>query len=205
MNKHSIFLVDDHSLFIQCFESYILQDNTLHWKGASVNIQDGYEKIIYTKPDIVLIDFHLHNESGLDLLSMIRDLPFNTKPVFLTMNRDAALKKLILSSGAKGYLLKYMEAKDIISALLYIANNDKVYSPPEHFFDHSTNTKHNPLNLTGREFEIATLVCKGHNSQQIGEKLYLSPLTISTHRKNILRKLDVKTAMELFKLMQPYI
>lgn len=205
MKKHGLFLVDDHALFIQCFESYIRQDNTFHWMGSSMDIQEGYEKIAFTKPDIVLIDFHLNNESGLDLLSMIRDLPFTIKPVFLTMNRDAGLKNYILSSGAKGYLLKYMEAKDIISALLEIANNDIVYNPPEHLFDYPANKKHNPMNLTGREFEIASLVCKGHTSQEIAKKLFLSTLTVQTHRRNILRKLDVKTTMELFNLIQPFI
>lgn len=205
MKKHSLFLVDDHTLFSQCFESYIRHDNMFSWLGASINTEEGLEKIVELKPDIVLIDFHLQNESGLDLLTMIKELPFRTYPVFLTMNRDPSLKEIAFANGAKGYLLKYMEAADIISALLYIIENDRVYSPPNHFFDQDLSIQKFPLGLTSREFEIASLVCNGYTSSEIGKKLYLSTLTVNTHRRNILTKLGIPNAVSLCKLLQPYI
>lgn len=205
MKKYSLFLVDDHALFIQCFESYIVQNNTFSWAGSSINIQEGFEKISIIKPDVVLIDFQLQNESGLDLLALIKDLPFKTCPVFLTMSRDEKLKEVAFSNGARGYLLKYMEASDIISALWEIVQNDCVYSPPDHFFNHDTSMMRLPLGLTNREFEIASLVCNGYTSYQIGKKLFLSTLTVNTHRRNILAKIGVQNAAALCKILQPFI
>lgn len=201
MKKISLFLIDDHALFTESFRTYIEHDNTFSWAGSSSHFEDGFELIESTKPEVILIDYHLKTGNGLDILENINKLSFRTTPIILTMNRDERIKDLAISKGAKGYLLKDMEAKEIINALLSIMKYGKTYVPEKAFFNQG-NSKYNVKEeLTNREYEIALLTCRGLSSEEISKKLFISILTVKTHRRNILNKLGAKNALEVCRII----
>lgn len=201
MKKISLFLIDDHTLFTESFRSYIENDNTFSWAGSSIQFEPGLAQIESVKPDIILIDYHLKNENGLDILGRINQLSYKAIPIILTMNRNERIKDLAISKGAKGYLLKDMEAKEIINAMLSIIENGKTYIPKKSFFDQDNNRSNGIKELTTREYEIALLACRGLSSEEISRQLFLSILTVKTHRKNILNKLSAKNILEVCRII----
>ena len=198
MKKYSIYIIDDHKLFMQSFQAYILSDETFHISGMSTSSNEAFYEIKMKLPNVVLIDYHLRNENGIELLKKIKSFNENIKCIILSMNKDIFTIDNALDCGADGYLTKDMDGHNIINSILEIIENNKKITPNE---SNSTNNG-NDFKLTKRELEIAKLVCKGHTSNEISSMFFLSTHTINTHRKNILNKLSAKNTLEMCNIIK---
>jgi DNA-binding NarL/FixJ family response regulator len=196
-NKRTIYICDDHKLFLESFEVFIGLQPGYTCVGHSEDPNIAMKEIKDIEPDIVLIDYHLQQTNGLDLLLNVRELQPNTACFILTMRRDAAIRNSARDIGARGYLLKSIGAEEMMNIF------DLVLSDSIHFFDalekeiiQKNKIADNEV-LSKRELEIAKMVCKEQTSDAIAKTLGLSLHTVNTHRKNILRKIDGKNPIDL--------
>ena len=196
-NKYSIYICDDHKLFLESFEVFIGLQPGYTCAGHSEDPNIALEEIQKLEPDIVLIDYHFQQTNGLDLLLKVRASNPNAACFILTMRRDAAIRNSARDLGARGYLLKSIGAEEMMNIF------DLVLSDSIHFFDAlekemvQKNKIANNEVLSKRELEIAKMVCKEQTSDAIAKTLGLSLHTVNTHRKNILRKIDGKNPIDL--------
>ena len=198
---HTIYICDDHTLFAESLQAYFVLHDNYKVIGYSSNIHQAYDDILNLHPSIVLIDYQLKSLNGLELLKKLKATKFQVKSFILTMKNDMDLKIQSKELGASGYLLKELSGEEMIDIFESIMKNEAV------FIDSSESLKDNFRStsksiLTKREFEIANLVCKGLSSNEIAKQLHLSVLTVSTHRKHILKKLNVKNPLELLHKLQ---
>lgn len=196
MRKHTLYIIDDHKLFLQSFQAYLISDETFQIIGMSDNSINGLHEIEKKIPSIVLIDYHLKNETGIDILKKIKNINKEIKCIILSMNKDNFTIENALNYGADGYLSKDMDGHEIINSLLEIVENNKIVTP------NTYKSNSNKFNLTKRELEIAKLVCSGLTSNEISNKFFLSTHTINTHRKNILNKLNAKNTLEMCNIIK---
>jgi DNA-binding NarL/FixJ family response regulator len=196
-NKYSIYICDDHKLFLESFEVFIGLQPGYTCAGHSEDPNIALEEIQKLEPDIVLIDYHFQQTNGLDLLLKVRASNPNAACFILTMRRDAAIRNSARDLGARGYLLKSIGAEEMMNIF------DLVLSDSIHFFDalekeiiQKNKIADNEV-LSKRELEIAKMVCKEQTSDAIAKTLGLSLHTVNTHRKNILRKIDGKNPIDL--------
>lgn len=199
--QHTIYICDDHTLFAESLQAYFVLHDNYKVIGYSSNIHQAYDDILNLHPSIVLIDYQLKSLNGLELLKKLKATKFQVKSFILTMKNDMDLKIQSKELGASGYLLKELSGEEMIDIFESIMKNEAV------FIDSSESLKDNFRStsksiLTKREFEIANLVCKGLSSNEIAKQLHLSVLTVSTHRKHILKKLNVKNPLELLHKLQ---
>ncbi|MEY3324502.1 MAG: hypothetical protein RLZZ466_1437 [Bacteroidota bacterium] len=201
--KPTIYLCDDHRIFVQSMEAFIKQDDTFDWVGSSFSVQEAKQDILLLKPDLILVDFHLKSEDGTELIRWMRQQVVSSKVVVLTMRSDGITRTACRKAGANGFFPKEMEAASLIESL------KKVLASPHEFYDgladlNEENTSNGPLpfNLTKREYHIAKLVCEGLTSQEIATLLFLSKLTVDTHRKSIMQKTGAANALELLKKLE---
>ncbi|MEY2834843.1 MAG: hypothetical protein RLZZ557_505 [Bacteroidota bacterium] len=195
-NERTIYICDDHKLFLESIEIFFNLKDGYRCIGHTENISLATAAIKQLQPDIVLIDYHLKEENGLQLLENIRGLGLHSNCFMLTMKRDAFIRNKAKELGARGYLLKTIGAEDMLTAF------EKCMTNEYYFFDSlaadaddvSTDQS---IKLTIRELEIARLVCKELSSEQIANMLFLSLHTVNTHRKNILKKLNAKNAIDI--------
>lgn len=197
MNRErTIYICDDHRLFLESIEIFFGLKEGYRCIGHSENIAQSSAAIRQLEPDIVLIDYHLKDENGLQLLENIRGLGLQSHCFILTMKRDAYIRNKAKDLGARGYLLKTIGAEEMLTAFEICMAN-------EHYFFDSLGGNGNDASvdqatqLTNRELEIARLVCKELSSEQIANMLFLSLHTVNTHRKNILKKLNAKNAIDI--------
>ncbi|MFT6166587.1 MAG: DNA-binding NarL/FixJ family response regulator [Vicingaceae bacterium] len=106
----------------------------------------------------------------------------------------------VLEKGVQGYLTRQCDTAEITQAIFAIVRGEKFYC--NKVIDIALNKKFDPENceptsLTERENEITTLIASGLTNREIGEKLHLSHHTVHSHRKNILKKLGIKSVSEL--------
>jgi two-component system, NarL family, nitrate/nitrite response regulator NarL len=172
--------------------------------GACKTAAEALAFLLSNEPDIILLDISLPDMNGLELCEKIRATNKQTKIIGLTSTNEAGIITGLLQRGGNGYLLKNMEREELLEAIrtvqkgkVYLSKsaNDKVL---EQF--QSTKAAEETHLLTRREKEILQLLADGLTGPQIAEKLFLSPLTVETHRKNLFRKFNAHSVQLLLKI-----
>jgi len=200
-----ILIVDDHPLVGEGVSTMIGSSGYLSVIGICKTGAAALEQIREQEPDVVLLDINLPDTDGMQLCSAIRGFNKTTRIIGLTSTNEAGIISSFLANGGNGYLLKNMEREELVKAIDEVMNgaiylskaaNQKIL---EQFnsVQHAISAK--PI-LTRREKEILALLYDGLTGPQIADKLFLSPFTVETHRKNLMQKLNVKTTQQLLKL-----
>lgn len=201
----SIFIIDDHPLVADGIAMMLKDATHLTIAGTAKNSKDALEFLQNSEPEIILLDISLPDIDGIQLCEKIREKNKYSKILGLTSANDVSIITQLLHRGANGYLLKNMERSELLEAIdkvmdgkifLSKAANEKVL---EQFSSVSTAINTIPA-LTRREKEILKLLDEGLNGPQIADKLFLSPYTVETHRKNLMQKLNATSLQLLLKI-----
>jgi two-component system nitrate/nitrite response regulator NarL len=200
MEKRSIYICDDHQLFLQSLEIFINLRNDFTCIGHADEFEKAASDITILKPDIVLVDYHMKDVNGLELLEKFMGIYPDADYFMITMRRDAGIRNQVAALGGKGYLLKTVGAEEMLRVF------DQIHTSKITFYDSLSKfipeaSGQNKKRLSERELEIAHMVCREYSSEQIATELNLSLHTVNTHRKNILRKIDAKNAIDLMNYL----
>ncbi|MFZ9686803.1 MAG: response regulator [Chitinophagaceae bacterium] len=201
MRTFTIYICDDHSLFLESIEAFLNLQGKYNVIGHSTHLEKATNDIVTLKPDIVLIDYHLEETTGIELLKNINEAKVDCISIILTMRRDINIRNKAKEMGAKGYMLKSIGAEQLLEGL------DQITELQMEFFDSieeeikAKDPNYKTL-LTPREMQIAKMVTQGISSEHIAEQLSLSLHTINSHRKNILRKLNAKNPIDLMNYLK---
>jgi len=194
----NIIIADDHQLFIDGIKSILNKSIDIEIVGEGNN---GLEvlKLLENgiKPDVILTDIRMPVMDG---IALTRELTKNypkLKVLALSMYDQTADVIELLNAGAKGYVTKNVDKTELNKALYTLVTGKYYFSKnlPEDIKDWFNKESLTPQQstLTKREIEILKLVAKGRTSIQIAKQLNLSKFTVDTHRKNIHKKLGIKS------------
>jgi two-component system, NarL family, nitrate/nitrite response regulator NarL len=203
MNKDiRIIIADDHRVFIDGMIALLKEFPEMKVIAEAENGQQLVELVEKHQPDLVLTDIQMPVKDGIEATKEIRKRFPEMKIIALSMMNESIYIKKMLEAGASGYILKTVNKEELISSIRKVATGEKYFSQEvtaqlmNNFSEKSSQS--NPADvLTKREKEILTLIAQGLTDKEIAEKVFLSPLTITTHRKNILSKLGLKNKVEL--------
>jgi DNA-binding NarL/FixJ family response regulator len=197
MKKHRIAIADDHLLFADGITE-LMQKMPDMQMVFSVNTTDKLIKSLKKhKVDILMLDLNIPPDNGFLLIEPLREQYPPMKILILSMYQPIDLEQDIAKLNADGYVLKTSGKAILCNAIEAIKDGKK-------YMDPNINTR--PLkkdaftmsqHLTKREKDIIELIAKGKTNKQIAEALFLSELTVKTHRKNIKNKLGAEGKAEL--------
>ena len=197
-----IIIADDHRVFIDGMKALLKEFPEMKVIAEAENGDQLIELVSTHQPDLVLTDIQMPVKDGIEATKEIHKRFPEIKIVALSMMNESIYIKKMLEAGASGYILKTVNKEELISTIQRVAAGEKYFSSEvtaqlmNNFSDKSSQS--NPADvLTKREKEILTLISQGLTDKEIAEKVFLSPLTITTHRKNILSKLGLKNKVEL--------
>jgi DNA-binding NarL/FixJ family response regulator len=203
MQPIKVVICEDHNLAIDGLRVILSMHPKYAVVGHAHNQAELEPLLRETKPDILLMDINLGAENGLDLAKNARqDFPA-LRILMLTMYSDRELIDKAKEIKANGYLTKDARSSDLIAALEGIMG-DSFYENPEAVANHTTRTIKRDefiekMKLTPREVEIIALVGKGKDAEAISEMLFLSVHTVRTHKKNMMKKLGLKSVAEMVR------
>ncbi len=203
----SVIVIDDHPLVGNGIAMMVKDVSYLQIVSICKNGKEGLEYLENNKPDVILLDISLPDIDGLELCALIRKQNKDVKILGLTSTNEAGIITRLLANGGNGYLLKNMERDELLMAIDEVMNNRVFLSQAanqkilEQFQSVGDAVRNTPL-LTRREKEILGLLQEGHTGPQIAEKLFLSPYTVETHRKNLMQKLNANTTQQLLNIAQ---
>ncbi len=201
-----VLLVEDHTLVREGIISLLASDPTIKVVGQAEDGQEGVEKALELRPDVVLMDISLPKMSGLDATARIKGEAPEIKVLVISMYDNDEYVIQVLKYGASGYVLKKAMAQELISAIKTICDGDTYLYPP--IATKLVNQVIRSKGRTGaveqdplseRENEILQYVAKGLTNKEIASLLNLSYRTVQTHRANIMKKLDIHSTVELVK------
>ncbi len=199
-----IIIADDHQLFIDGIKSILSKAIAIETIGEANN---GLEvlKLLENNliPDVILTDIRMPIMDGIKLTKTLSKSHPTLKVLALSMFDQTTDVIEMLNAGAKGYVTKNVDKSELITALHTLVKGDYYFSKnlPQDikaWFDKESLQPEETL-LTKRETEILQLIAKGRTSLQIAKHLKLSKYTVDTHRKNIHKKLNIKSNTGLVK------
>jgi DNA-binding NarL/FixJ family response regulator len=197
-----VFIIDDHPMVVAGLNSLLSQLDKIEVAGAVSNAFDAIPFLKKTKIDVILLDINLPDISGIDLCKKIHQEFPEIKILGISTFSERSYISRMIENGASGYLIKSASAEEIAEAIETVLQNKMYLSISlEHLTKPLSITPSDNLPaLTKREKEILHLISEGLTNNQIAEKLYISPLTVDSHRKNLLTKLNVNNTASLIKL-----
>lgn len=193
-----ILIADDHRVFIDGMKAMLKEISGLEVVADAENGIQLIEQAGIHKPDVILTDIQMPLKDGIEATKEIHKLFPEIKIVALTMLNESMFIKKMLEAGAAGYVLKTIDKEELINVIHKVASGEKHFSAEVTAQLMNNFSQKSPLDaLTKREKEILALIAQGLTDKEIAEKVFLSPLTATTHRKNILSKLGLKNKVEL--------
>ncbi len=212
--KPRVVLVDDHGLFRSGVRAELGQ--RVQVVGEADDVQPAIELITRTEPDVVLLDVHLPNGGGHDVIAAVK--PRLPEVRFLALSASDAPEDVIavIRAGARGYVTKTIGTGELADAIERIASGDAVFSHrlagfvldafaalPADAGGAGAMAAGKPSfdpeldQLTAREREVLRLIAQGYTYKEIAKELFISVKTVETHVSSVLRKLQLSTRHQL--------
>lgn len=190
--KLQVIIVDDHPLVIEGFKNVIQGNNCLELRGQFGTSKALSEFIGINEIDLVLLDITLPDGNGIEICKELKKTYPNLIVIGISNLSERSIVKRMLQNGASGYLLKTADAQDILDCMLDVVNG-KIALSNELKANFDLAELKNPEEipeLTNREKQILYLLAEGKKSAEIAAELFISPLTVKTHRATLLHKFE---------------
>ncbi|WP_234567452.1 response regulator transcription factor [Rhodohalobacter sp. 614A] len=198
-------IADDHQMFIDGIQSILENVRDISVVAEAKNGLDLIKAVEKVLPDIVLTDIRMPVMDGIAATKYLGENCPQIPVLALSMFDQEEEIIEMLKAGASGYIIKKAGKEELVTAINKLVNRGNYYSPSisgkVNKWLENPDMVENQSPLTKREREILRLIANGKTSQQIAKRLKISKYTVDTHRKNIHKKLDIKTNTGLVKYM----
>jgi DNA-binding NarL/FixJ family response regulator len=203
-------IADDHQVLLEGLKS-LFGDPRF---GCTVvlsasNGQELCDGLSFIHADVVLLDLNMRGGGGLDYLPVIRQKFTHMKVIIFTMYDHPKFIKEAFRLGAEGYILKGTRFSDLVIGIQKVVDGQIYLSRGLSVYPGANGSEVNEFqdefmmlhSLTKRELEILTLIAKAKTNREIAELLFISDQTVSVHRKNLMRKLNITNSAGLMKFV----
>jgi len=201
----SILLIDDHPLLRRGIKQLIELEPDMNVAGEANSGAEGIELALKIEPDLILMDLNMPEMDGIETLRKLREHNISSRIIMFTVSDQEDDVVAALRAGADGYLLKDMEPEDMIAQLHQAAVGKLVISDrlttllAEALRSNKPQKSSRPDydSLTPREKDILKLIAEGLSNKMIGRKLDISDGTVKVHVKHLLKKLNLRSRVEV--------
>jgi DNA-binding NarL/FixJ family response regulator len=192
-----ILIVDDHPIVAEGLQKLILEKGIASKCVTVYSFLECRKILKVFSPDLVLLDYKLPDGNGIDLCKIIKQSNEKIKVLAISSYSEQGIVKLMIDSGASGYVLKNASEDEITEAIHQVlAGNIYMCDESQEILD----GRNSQTIVTEREIEILKLMANGLTNAEMAEKLFISQLTVETHRKNIILKLNAKNTASLISM-----
>ena len=197
----NILIADDHELFIEGLTALLADAPDISFAGFARNGQEAVE-LAENHPEahLFIMDLSMPEMDGTEAMKELRRRKCTIPILALTQNSDGGSVAKAMKAGASGYIIKTSGKDEFLEAIRSVAAGDQYFSTTATAALISTMTgKEEQTALTRREKEILRLIAAEMTTNEIAEKLFISPYTVETHRKNLIQKLNVRSLAGLVR------
>ena len=198
-----VFMVEDHQMVREALREVLTKEPDIEVVGEAGSGKETLKQVMTLEPDVVVLDIRLPDLNGIEVAARLRDAGSLAKVVALSAFSDKRFVTAMLRSGATAYVTKSAAGTELVRAIRAVAAQQGYFSP-EIAHALAAEVRDGPvageaLPLARREREVLRLIAEGVRSPAIAEQMHVSLATIEVHRRNIMRKLGLRTVAELTK------
>ena len=204
--KHSVFLVDDHPLVREWLTNLVNQQPDLVVCGEAETRPQAIERIAHLKPDVAIVDIALKGSSGLELIKDITGICPAVAVLVLSMHDESHYAERALRAGARGYIMKRENTRNVILAIRRVLSGQPYLSTAiatqmaARLAGAQPAKGSTPMEqLSDRELEVFQMLGEGRGTRQIAEDLGISLKTVQAYCARIKEKLNLQSASELLR------
>ena len=203
-----VLIADDHKIMLAGLRSLLEKQTDIEVVGEADNGRKAVQMAQEKNPDVVVMDVSMPDLNGIEATTQIIESLPETRVIALSMHSDKRFVMGMLRAGASGYLLKDCASQELANAIVQVAGGKKYLSPEitgvviDDFLlgrGSSEEVATAASQLSPREREVLQLIAEGWSTKQIASHLYVSIKTIETHRRQIMKKLDLHSIADLTK------
>lgn len=209
MSKIKIFIVDDHQIVCDGIKSLLADVSDIEVVGSACDIPDLVEKIKGHYIHISLINVYQSNDEDIKKIRQLKSTFPNMNLLILSMSRGKGFILKTLKAGAKGYLTKDTDRSELIEAIYTIRGGYDYYAKPitniilkNYLKDTDPELQlqdQKEKSISNREIEVLKLFGQSYTNRQIADALFISVRTVESHKTNVMKKLNLKTTVDLVK------
>jgi two-component system response regulator NreC len=198
-----VLIVDDHAVVRSGLKLVLESEEGIDPVGEAGSAREAVLEARSTKPDVILLDVVMPDQSGIEVIpTLLKENP-ETKILVLSMQDDPQYVREAFAAGASGYVLKEAADREVVAAVREVAAGGR-YVHPElgarlvtAESEERRRADENPL--SERESDVLRLLALGHTNQEIAKQLFISVRTAETHRSHIMQKLRLSSRAELVR------
>ncbi|MEO5677685.1 MAG: response regulator transcription factor [Usitatibacter sp.] len=198
-----IVVADDHTIVREGLKQLLGAAADLAVVGEAQNGHELMERVRGLEFDLLLLDMSMPGKSGIELIKQVRAEKPKMRILVLSMHEEHQYAVRAIRAGAAGYLTKDSASRQLVEAIRKIASGGAFISAEvaQQLALGAMPDAQGPLHgaLSDREFQVFKLIAEGKSVSDIAERLNLSVKTVSTHKSNILQKMNMTTQAELIR------
>lgn len=202
-----ILLVDDHTLFRSGLKALLSRQDDFEVVGEASDGLEGVKQAEQLQPDLVLLDLDMPVMNGTEALAQMMEMNRQLPVVMLTVSEDADDLKEAFVLGARGYLVKNIDADYLVNSVRKIVAGESVMSPEmTSKFVNGIRAKNLSLmpevrpetvrSLTERERQILGCLAQGASNREMAQMLNMSESTVKAHLQRIMRRFDFSSRVQ---------
>ena len=201
----NLLIADDHLLITDGISKILETEKIIGEIYTANNGREAVDKATSNHIDCVIMDINMPVLNGLEATKLIKQQNPYIKIIVFSILRDVSIVSKMMKAGADGFINKDTGKAELLKAIGKVMQGEKYISPQisNNLFTHLANRNIDKENtekhLTPREVEIIRHIADGLTNHEIAAKLFLSSVTVDTHRKNMLAKLHLKNTASLVK------
>lgn len=206
MQKHKVFVVDDHAIVREGLSTIINQQPDLMVCGGAEDPQTALKAVTTLHPDLVIVDISLKGINGIELIKQIQQRDEKIPILVLSMHDESLYVERVLRAGARGYIMKQEGTEKVVTAIHKVLAGEVYVSETmgkkllSTFRTKGVDRKGPSVErLSDRELEVFRLIGQGYKTRHIADTLHVSVKTVETYRENIKQKMDFKNSTELLQ------
>ncbi len=196
----SVLLVDDHRLVREALRHALAREEGVCVVGETGEGSAAIDWVRRQPPDVVVLDIGLPDLNGIEVAARIREVAEGTRIVALSAYADKRFVTEMLRAGASAFVSKASAGTELMTAIRAVASGGSYFSPDVAgalLREVQGPGEGGEARLGRREREVLRLIAQGLRSQGIAEALHVSVATVEVHRRNLMRKLGLRSVAEL--------
>lgn len=198
-----VLLADDHALMREGLRSILSREPEVEVVGEAASGREAIELCRELEPEVVIMDVAMEDLNGVEATRRIRERDSSVRVIALSSHNDSRFIAEMIRAGAAAYVLKENAYAELRRALKAVQRGATYLCPGSAsqaaaIIRETDSAKGTPWQILGaREREVLQLIAEGLSTPDVADRLGISANTVETHRRNIMRKLDLHNAVEL--------
>jgi DNA-binding NarL/FixJ family response regulator len=200
-----VFLADDHALLREGLRALVDSQADMECVGEAADGRAAVEQVQRIRPDVAVLDISMPGLDGLQAAKKLKECCPEVQLVTLTRHTDDGYLQQLLKAGVSGYVLKQSASSVLLTAVRAVATGNRFLDPAitgkviGHYAGKVAGRGPRPQELSEREEEILRLIAWGYSNKEIAARLDISVKTVEAHKANAMRKLEMRSRIDIVR------